>query len=236
MNHLSEEDLVLLYYEEPGVPWNARVHLQECSTCRGALETLAQTLDACNQWEIPEASLEFRRTAWARLAPKLEDRTSQPRYWMRYWFAAAAVAALVLAAFLAGQRTSRPAPTIATGLSQQARERILEISLADHLERAQLLLTEVSNMDDSDAEELALDRARARDLVSEGRLLRQWPAHHVNAALLDQVERAVMEVANAPDRVDAEELRALQRRMDAESLLFKVRIIEANLRTSGQRL
>jgi hypothetical protein len=57
--------------------------------------------------------------------------------------------------------------------------------------------------------------------------------------VLDEVGRFVLEVANAPDRVGAVEIQRLQQRIDAESLLFKVRIIESNLRmqnsnTSGK--
>jgi hypothetical protein len=233
MNHLSEEDLVLLYYGEPGAPKDGRLHLRECSKCRAAAESLAQMLDACSEWAIPEPGAEFGRSVWARLAPALEDR---PGYRIRYWLAAAAVAALVIAAFLAGRATSRSAPTITAGLSRQARARILAISLADHLERAQLLLTEVANMNPADASQFASERARAQDLVDEGRLIGQWSGAGERTALLDEVERTVMEVANAPDRVDTDQLLALQRRMDSDSLLFKVRIIEANLRTSGHRL
>ena len=91
-------------------------------------------------------------------------------------------------------------------------------------------------MNDSDAADLAAHRARARDLVNEDRLMRQVLAGDREDAgmlpLLDDIGRFVLEVANAPDRVDAAELRDLKQRMDSESLLFKVRIIETNLRTS----
>lgn len=234
MTHLSEEDLVLLYYGEAGAPGYARIHLGECPECRAAAEALAQTLDACNEWTPPEVDAGFGRTVWARLAPQLETR--RRLFEMRWWLTAAAAAAMVIAAFLAGRVTSRPAPEFTAGLSHQARERILAISLADHLERAQLLLTEVSNMNDTDSAELASDRARARDLVNEDRLMRQVLAGDgANAGmlpLLDDVGRFVLEVANAPDRVDATELRELKQRIDSESLLFKVRIMETNLRTS----
>ncbi len=135
MTHLSEDDLVLLYYGEPGVPENARAHLAECRECRAAAESLAQTLDACDEWVIPESDAAFRRNVWARLEPKLDRRGALPG--TRFWLAAAATAAMLVAAFFAGRISSRPAPTITAGLSQQARERILAISLADHLERAQ---------------------------------------------------------------------------------------------------
>lgn len=235
MTHLSEEDLVLLYYKEPGVPRHARTHLFECAECRAAAELLAQTLDACDEWEVPAVNAQFRRSVWARLVPQLETR--RPVLHLQWWFAAAAVAAMVMAAFIAGRVTSRPAPAEFTaGLSPQARERILAISLADHLERAQLLLTEVANMNDSDTTELAAGRTRARDLVNEDRLMRHvLEGDRENARmipLLDDVGRFVLEIANAPDRMNAAEIRNLKQRIDAESLLFKVRIIEANLRKS----
>ncbi len=93
-------------------------------------------------------------------------------------------------------------PTILAGLSNQARERILEISLADHLDRAGMLLTEISNAGDSGSLDFATERGRAQDLVEEGRLMRQTLARHgANATLtfLDEVQRVLLEVANAPD-------------------------------------
>ncbi len=235
MTHLSEEDLVLLYYNESGVAGNARAHLTECAVCRAAAESLAQTLDACDAWTPAEADAEFRRGVWARLAPQLERPPVLAR---RFWLTAAAVAALVIAAFFAGRGSLHPAPPITAALSETARERILSIALADHLDRAQLLLTEVANMNDADAARLASHRARARDLASEGRLLRQVMSAE-NAPLLDEVGRFVLEVANAPGGADAAEIRSLKQRIDSESLLFKVRIIESNLRmrnsgTSGK--
>lgn len=236
MKHLGEEDLVLLYYNEPGAAEEGRAHLAECAECRAAAESLTLTLDACNEWTVPEPGAGFGRSVWARLAPQLERR--RPGFEMRIWLAGAAVAAMVIAAFLAGRVTSHPAPTFTTALSPQARDRIIAISLADHFERAQLLLTEVANMSDSDGAELAADRARARDLANEGRLLRQVlrtdPANAGMAPLLEEVGRFVVEVANAPDRMDAGEIGGLKRRIDAESLLFKVRITEANLRISSR--
>jgi hypothetical protein len=233
MKHLSEEDLVLLYYGESGVPRNARMHLSDCAACRSAAESLAQTLDVCSEWAPPEVAPEFGRDTWARLAPALENHRVAK---LRWWIAAAALAAVLIAAFVAGRATSHPAPTITAGLSRQARERIVQISLADHLDRAQLLLTEVANMSDSESAKLASERARAKDLVKEGRLLRQWSRNDESTAILDEVERFVIELANAPDRLGSVEIRELKRHLDSESLLFKVRIIESNLRTSGQRL
>jgi hypothetical protein len=100
-----------------------------------------------------------------------------------------------------------------------------------------MLLTEISNTADTDLEDFSSDRARAQDLVEEGRLMRQMLAmrgESATLAFLDEVERFMLEVANSPDRVGPEEIRQLKGRIGAASLLFKVRIIESNLRTEGQ--
>jgi hypothetical protein len=246
MRHLSEEDLILIYYNEPGARAGAGAHLAACETCRAAADALAATLDICDEWKELDPGPEFGRATWARLAPQLRNT---PRHWLTLFCgthvritAGATAALLVIAAvaFMAGRGTraiSRPAEAITAGLSTEARERILEISLADHLDRAGRLMTEISNLADADARGLTLERVRAQDLVNEGRLMRQWLAGKEGAAalpLLDDVERFMMELANAPDGIDLQQIRQLKQRIDAESLLFKVRIIESNLRNSGR--
>ena len=162
MQHLSEEDLVLIYYNEPGSPEGAREHLFECEECREAAEALAAVLDSCNEWRVPEASADLERRIKARLtAPVIPIRS-----WI---YTAGAIAAVLLLTFLAGRYSQHSKPSVFAGLSKEAQHRILEISLADHLDRAELLLTEISNASDHDP----IDRARAQDLVDEGRLMRQ---------------------------------------------------------------
>ena len=50
-------------------------------------------------------------------------------------------------------------------------------------------------------------------------------------SLLDEVERFMLELANSPENLKPEDVRALRERIGSGSLLFKVRIIESNLRT-----
>jgi hypothetical protein len=230
MKHLSEEDLILIYYGEPGVPWGAQ-HLAECGQCKAAADSIAQTLDLCNEWKVPVPDAGFERRVW----------DCRPRAWsvprsrsVSRWMAVAAAAVLLVGAFLLGRGSRAPQPAILAGLSSQARERILEISLADHLDRAGMLLTEISNAGDFTSE-----RGRAQDLVEEGRLMRQTLARQgasPTLTFLDEVERVLLEVANAPDSVSPREVEELQQRIGSGSLLFKVRIIESNLRTQGQKL
>jgi len=244
MTHLSEEDLILIYYGESDIPAHARAHLRDCADCRAAADSLAGTLDLCNGWTVPQPAPEFERSVWAQVAPRLETRRREGMLLAgllrpRLWAIAIAMAVLILVAFLAGRNSRSAARPIVAGLSQQARERILAISIADHLDRAGMLLTEISNADDSAAADLSADRGRAQDLVEEGRLMRQTLAAQGDTStlnFLDEVERFMLEIANAPDTLTPAEVRDLQQRIGSGSLLFKVRIIESNLRTEGQKL
>jgi hypothetical protein len=225
--HLSEEDLVLIYYNEPGPTRAMRVHLDECGQCHDAAEALARVLNSCSEWQIPEPSPQLAR----RIKALIPARVVPIRGWVGV---AAAIAAVLLLTFFAGRYSQRPHPFVFAGLSPQAQHRILAISLADHLDRAERLLTEISNASDDEP----VDRARAQDLVDEGQLMRQSLAREGDSstlAFLDDVERFMLEVANAPDQADPEQLRQLRERIASDSLLFKVRIIESNLRTQGQR-
>jgi len=235
MTHITEEDLVLLYYNEADVPQGARRHLRECGECASAARKLAQDLAVCNEWGVPEPDADLARSVWAQIAPQLDE--SRPhRYfrWLRIAGVLAATATLLLVAFVAGRASRQRTPSITAGLSKQARERILAITLADHLDRAEMLLTEIS--DDS---QMSDERARAQDLVEEGRLMRQTLARDGQTptlAMLDEVERFMLEIANAPERTTPAEMRELRDRIGSGSLLFKVRIIESNLRNEGQKL
>ncbi|HZL57245.1 MAG TPA: hypothetical protein VFC21_09200 [Bryobacteraceae bacterium] len=240
MTHISEEDLILLYYKEPCVPAALRAHLRECGDCTVRAQALAAALNVCNEWTVPDPGPEFGRGVWARIAPRMVD-ARRPRFlWLKIAGAVTAMAALLLTAFVAGQASRHPRlASPMAGLSRQARERILAISLTDHLDRAEMLLTEFSNAGDSDAAELSGEVGRAQDLVEEGRLLRQSLALHGDSStlsLLDEVERFMLEVANSPGTLTAADVRQLRARIGAGSLLFKVRIIESNLRTQGQKI
>jgi hypothetical protein len=230
MNHLSEEDLILIYYNEPEAGTTARSHLAGCAECREAAERLSTTLNSCYEWQAPEPDPELARGVWAAIAPQLDrPHLKTPGVRWRWPFLTLAAAAVLLLAFLAGRYSQKPTALAMSGLSTQAQRRILAISLADHLDRAEMLLTEVSNTDEP------VDRVRAQDLVEEGRLMRQVLARQGESstlAMVDEVERFLLEAANAPDGQTA----ALRERIAANSLLFKVRIIESNLRTGGQKI
>jgi hypothetical protein len=230
MRHLTEEDLILLYYREPGAPADARAHLEQCADCAQQARSLAAVLEECTNWPVAEPAPGFEARLWRGIAARLPEKSAgRPR--LRLFAFAAAVASLVVVAFLAGRLTTHTASPITAGLSSQARERVLQISLADHLDRAEILLTNLSNG-------ITPDRGRAADLVSEGRLLRSalMTSGEVGTlSLVDDVERFLLEAANEPDHPADEEMTTLRRRIEDDSLIFKIRIIKSNLRTRGQQ-
>ncbi|HVV45041.1 MAG TPA: hypothetical protein VHC72_07535 [Bryobacteraceae bacterium] len=245
MKHLTEEDLILAYYDEPGAAEFARPHLAECADCRAAADSLAQTLNICNQWTVPERSPEFERDVWLRLVPAM-DAHPQPAGW-RTWFtgrplriltAAAGVAVLLVAVFLAGRYSRPAAPAEMAGLSDQARDRILAIAAADHLDRVQILMTEIANSGETPVS-LEANRERAAELVKESRLVRQSLAAQGETQttnFLDETERFLIEAAHTPDTNSGNEVLALRDRIESDSLLFKVRVVESNLRNEERKL
>jgi hypothetical protein len=125
-----------------------------------------------------------------------------------------------------------------TGISEKARERILLMALSDHLDRSQILLTELLHADPETAA-LSGERDRARELLGENRLLRQSALHMGDARdadLLDALERVLLDVANGGFASSSNGLQMIQQRIDNEALLFKVRITGTDARRRGQNL
>jgi hypothetical protein len=233
MNHLTEEQLTLAYYGD--LDPELGQHIKSCSGCRSNFDRLKDLLDAIREYPVPERSASYGGDVWVRLLPKLPIAKPQ-RSWFRWWIAGPAFATLLVVAFFAGmlvQHRHEP-PEI----SAAARQRVLNLVIGYHLDRSQILLTELvnttaGNIDVSD------ERNRARDLLSENRLLRETAARSgevSHAALLDELERVLLDIANTPSNTAAADLEALQHRIVSEGLLFKVRIVDANIREKAQKI
>lgn len=229
MTHLNEEQLTMAYYGD--AENEARAHLDECPECRAALARLERLLNDVRDYPVPERGESWESEVWARLAPKLPVR--RRREWFRWWMLAPAMAGLLVVAFIAGMHMQQQRDR---GLSAQARQRVLLVAMGDHLDRSEMVVAELVNASPG-AQDLAGERARARDLLGENRLLRQTAARNGDmrhAALLDELERALLDIAHADPSPD--ELGALQHRLESEGLLFKMRVIRTNIREKGQTL
>jgi hypothetical protein len=155
---------------------------------------------------------------------------------------AGAVVVLLVAAFVAGRwwpADSAQQSAIATvdslpsgiALDDDARQRILLTSVADHLDRSERILTDMMNTPEGG--DLSRAQRWADDLVASSRLYRQDAVdagEYSVAAVLDELERNLLEVVHSPPRATAASLDDIRRRIDAAALLFKVRVLGNELR------
>src|SRR5215472_16163161 len=112
MNHLSEEQLVLHYYGEP-LDGPVDEHLQACETCRAEYRGLQRVLNSLDAAPVPERLPEYGTAVWQWIEGRVRGRRRFAWLSRREWVLAGAMAALIVAAFLAGRLTQRPAPQVA---------------------------------------------------------------------------------------------------------------------------
>jgi hypothetical protein len=157
------------------------------------------------------------------------------------WFAPQTGRSGILVAPNVAKVAPAPAMTAAPQEPQDAvsiRNRVLVAAVGDHLQRAELMLTEFNNTDGHRGlVDLTEQQAWAEDLVSENRLYRRSAAD-VNedqiVALLDELERALLEVAHSPAETTPERLDRLRMRIGTQDVLFKVRVAGAGMRDRQQ--
>jgi hypothetical protein len=240
MTHLNDDELALLHYGEDAGP-EAQGHVRACAECAGRLRALGATLALAKAPEAPERGEDYGARVWGRLRPQLGLPEPGPkvvpiraRLWPRLATVSALAAALVLA-FLLGRRfPHEPQP-----LSAEVRERVLLVAVGDHLERSQMVLVELVNAPAGEAMNARVQRALADELVSANRLYRQTAARSGEPALtavLEELERVLVEVAAGPDAISPGDLAELQRRIESRGLLFRVRVIGSQVREREKEL
>ena len=246
--HYSEEDLILYYYEERSRRGEVQSHLDSCQECASAYRALAATLKRIETPEAPERGDQYGLEVWQRIRHRLPE---QEMPWWSVWFRAdrlamaGAVAVLLLAAFVAGRWWSvggapqtivvnapaAPAPTPTRTDDTTAGQRILLTSVTEHLDRSERVLTEIMNT--KAGGDISAEQRWAEDLVAASRLYRQDASdagEHSVALVLDELERNLLEIVHSPSKATAATLDQLRRRIDAASLLFKVRVLGDELR------
>jgi hypothetical protein len=238
--HLTDEQLVEVYYGE----LDASDHLPVCERCRNEFLRLREVLDAVGQCPIPERGPEYGREVWNRLLPQLPP--DRPRHlWLnpirfrrmslRTWLIAPAMAALLALVFWTGRITDRSG---VAPIADRTRERVLLMSLGDHLAQAQIVLASVANAAAGDSDQPD-ERDRAHELLGANRLLRQTAARlgdTADAALLEELERVLLAVANSPGHFAGEDLARTQQQIGKEGLLFRVRVSSLASRERGEKL
>jgi len=248
--HYSEEDLILYYYEDRPRTADFQSHLDSCEQCASAYRQLSATLRVIETPTEPERGEQYGLEVWQRIRHQLPE---QELPWWSAWFRAdrlamaGAFAVLLLAAFVSGVWWSGGVtPARVDGVAapsspkasadDEARQRILLDTVADHLDRSERVLTDIMNAPAGG--DISAEQRWAEDLVSASRLYRQDATdvgEHSVALVLDELERSLLEIVHSPSKATAANLDQLRRRIDAASLLFKVRVLGNELRERGQQ-
>jgi hypothetical protein len=238
MTHPTDDELILHFYGEHAPVERARIdaHLGSCTTCQSVWDEIGRTLTVAGDADVPEPPPGFERVMWARVSAALPPRTS-PWSW-RALVPLTSFGALALALAMGGRTpaTTPAPPALETAEAMpspdaealEARERALFTALDGHLAQTEMLLIELMNGPDRATSDFGFARTTAEDLVASGRLYRataESTGHRRVAAVLEDLEPVLVEVARSPEQVDSATVRSLRERIDDEGLLFKVRAV-----------
>jgi hypothetical protein len=237
MIHLSEEELVLYYYADAGDAASTESHLAACDSCRAVYRELQQTLALVSSLAVPERPENYSEVVWDRIRPRLRPRhrlgwpsaLGSPR-----WAMATGMVALLIAAFLAGRYWPRQdQPVAQQQVRGDAAGRILLASAADHLERSQIILTEIVHAGGNGAVDISAEKEWARDLLESNRIYRLAAGRSGEtglAVVLDDLERTLLEIVHSPSPVAAAELGEMRQQIVSGGILFKLRVTSARMR------
>ncbi len=249
MTHLAEEEMVMHYYRDADDAGRADAHLAECEECRGRFETLSEALQAMTAVEVPERDDSYGVQVWGRLRPRLQAERERRTWWrplaeVMTWPRLAmggAIAALLVAAFVAGRSSvqpSAPPETRSAELSSDAaRERVLLAAVGSHLDRSRVVLTEIAHRNGGGAADISSEQATAADLAADNRLYRQAAVRNGDAAVaavLEDLERMLVEISSSPSPASHDDLARWRDQIQTKGLLFKITVMSSRVRERQQ--
>ena len=229
-----DEELILFFYGEHPEPDGLERELAADAELSRRYETLRRELRGLDALQVPEPRPGLEGRMWARVEPELHRprrRFTIPAGWPSWAAVTAGIIVVALVGFLAGRSTHPPPTELAVvenlrALPPDARDRVLQAALADHLEASQRLLLEVAN----GAPSLNGERAWAETLLSANRLYRR-AAQRAGQNRVAAVARRARAVADAACRIaGVSRSPRRQERIENADLLFKVRIARNNLK------
>jgi hypothetical protein len=242
MKHLSEEELIEQYYSK-GTAGFGR-HLEACAECAEAYAALQSDLDEMKFAAPPVRIPGYGAKVWQSIAPSLPAYEARKRSWLGIglWrgLSYAAFALLIVGAFFAGRLWEHRQPwTIAKSSPPPAQEhaappqqRIVVVVLSDHLDRSERLLVELKHADAGSEEMISPLRDEARSLLAANRICQQNAAKIDDPALataLDRLDHLLDGLANQPGGVNSATITRLQDEMNADGLLFQVRVLRSRI-------
>ena len=241
MKHTNEEELFAYREGEMKGRQTIAAHLQECGECRAELERMEEVFRALNALPVPDPGEEYGTRVWRQIANRLPER--RMNWWAGFFMprrltALVAAAALLILAFYVGRTTGPKPGGEETVDASKVRERVLLVAVGEHLGKSEMILMELSNAQPAEAGKslinISTTQKRAEDLVEENRLYRQTAlsgGDNAMASTLDELQRVLLDVANSPAEVTPAQFESIQKRIAAQGILLKVRVVRQELRT-----
>jgi hypothetical protein len=249
MKHLMEEELVGQAYGEGSA--DAGRHLAACDECAEAYAELKNDLAEIRPIEAPERNAAYGEQVWDAIVDSLPVYEPRGRAWfgmgqglglLRGLSYAAVCALLVAGGFYAGQRWQQGRTQIAAMNKPPETKRnprpIVVVVLGDHLDRSERLLVELKHVDANNTDMMTPLRDEARSLLAANRICKADAEKVDDPALktaLDHLDHLLNELANQPGGLNAEAVSRLKDEMDADGLLFEVRVLRSRARNQSLR-
>ena len=255
--HLTDEQMILYYYGESSEDSTLRDHLDSCHTCRSEYQRLQRSLALVTADPVPERSADYGSRVWDRVESRLGSRRRS--FWASLWSGIRSsspevkegrlrldighrtawvlggiVAAVIVGAFLLGRYSPRPqSPAVveqAAPFSPQAREQVLLSAMADHLEESQIVLLDIAHAPQGN---IAASQDLARDALKANRIYRQAAARsgeHGLASVLGDLELILLDIVHSPSNVSSAQIDEIRLRIQAQEILFKLRVLGTQVR------
>ena len=245
MKHISEEELFAYREGEMSGRESIVAHLKECGECRAELERTEEVFRSLNALPVPDPGEEYGTRVWRQIVDRLPEKHAN--WWSGFFaprrlMAMGAAAALLVLAFYAGRKTSPRTGGDEIVDAGKVRERVLVVAVGEHLGKSEMILMELSNAQPVERAKKLIDisteQRRAADLVKENRLYRQTAldgGDNAIASTLDELQRVLLDVANSPAEVTPAQFESIQKRIAAQGILLKVRVVRQELRAESER-
>jgi hypothetical protein len=243
MKHLTEEELIGRYYNERGSEGEdfagADEHLVACETCAEAYAALSWDLGEVKVMQAPARDEAYGDRVWGSLGSRLVPYKKERWNWLRggllRGLSYAAVCGVVAAgAFYAGrlwEKKQAPIARVQAPTPKQA-PRVVVVVLSDHLDRSERLLVELKHVDAGSTEMVSPLRDEAKSLLAANKICRQNASQEDDPSLttaLDRLDHVLNELANQPGGLSSASISRLQEEMNADGLLFEVRVLRSRI-------
>jgi hypothetical protein len=235
MKHLSEEELIDLYYSKN----KAKIerHLEVCAECAQAFAALQSDLAGMEFAAPPARDAAYGERVWASISGSLPRKEARKLNWRRIglWRGlsyASACVLLIACVFHAGRLWEHRQIAVKNPAPPEGKQRVVVVLLGYDLDRSERLLVELKHAGADSAEMTSPLRDEARSLLADDRLCLQQAKQQDDPALaatLDRLDRLLTELANAKGELSTADLTRLQHKLQSDNLLFDVRVLRSRV-------